>query len=120
MSTEFHIGDKVNYMGWVGKVEQVLANSDYPVKCIFKDESGPVEEDFTTDGRVDIKHTIPSLKLVQKARKQKKKLYPAVFQSDKDGSFYVQPRLFESEKAAVAYSDKFVHLLEDWVIEFEL
>jgi hypothetical protein len=120
--TTFAPGDKVSFLGWIGKVDAVLPNTDYPVKCIFKDESGPVEEEFTMDGRLDRKHNKAALRLVERAKQVKKKFYPAVYMTFKDNSFYIPPRLFENEAQALEHagSAKFIQLLHDKIIEIEV
>jgi hypothetical protein len=112
---DFAPGDKVSFLGWVGHVEAIMPNTDYPVKCVFKDESGLVDENFTDDGRLDIKHNKAALRLIERAKRVKKKLYQAIFLTHKDNSFYIPPRLFENEDEAVAHAGqaKFIQLIHD-------
>lgn len=65
--TEFRIGDKVSNLGRVGKVVEVLSSGDYPVIVEHDDAStgSPDYSTFMLDGRLHLKQTEPSLKLIE-------------------------------------------------------
>ena len=68
------VGDKVEYAGVEGEVVWVSSNgAEYPIGVKFKPDMVVVQS-FLSDGRAYRWHKIPSLKLIEKKIKPKKKI----------------------------------------------
>jgi hypothetical protein len=75
MSFEFKVGDRVEF----GGLEGVVLREDHSRKySLYVDLKGEVDSHwFTSDGRIDVRHTKPLLNLIERPKKKVKKTMEA-------------------------------------------
>ena len=66
------VGDKVELAGVVGEVNSIYSDRERPIAVWF--EYADITRWFLPDGRVEPWHKIPSLKLIKKKIKPKRKV----------------------------------------------
>jgi hypothetical protein len=120
MSEKFDVGDVVTAFGNRGAVVRVDLRANYGVTVEF--EGGGVEY-FTNDGKINGWQKEPSLKLIEKAKKEepKKKYYRMLMRQNKSCSWYMPSILVDEnfktstgEEINSGYERK---LLTDWSVE---
>ena len=120
MNEKFEVGDTVESFGVKGVVTVVEADSYFPIHVEFETEE---VEYFTPDGRFFEWAKEPSLKLVEKAKKEepKKKYYRLLMRQNKSCAWFMSSTLVDEnfrdslgEERFPGYERK---LLTDWSIE---
>lgn len=113
MTTEFKVGDIVEAFGCRGVVDSINGYKPFPIRVMI--EGLDCFQHFTHDGRYNLWHKLPSLKLIE--RKKEKKLvehWPAIFVENTNKN-YVSDRLFKNEEEAIRYftNNNFIRLAKE-------
>jgi hypothetical protein len=123
MNEKFELNDVVTAFGVRGVVKEVRENSDFPVKVSF--EGGETLDiwSFTLDGKYFVWAKEPSLKIIEKAKKEepKKKYYRMAYRDRAGGPWFISILLVEENFRDTLGDDSFTgyerKLLTDWSVE---
>lgn len=99
--TKFQVGDVCTYQGCEGVITAIdLREKTYPITAVFNEDEGQFGT-FTLDGRHNIWHKEPSLKLIERPKKKvPKTMYQAICRYPTSGGLFYPVSLYRDEDHA--------------------